>query len=322
MPGMGTSKQESTTNQNQSGTSSLSQNQNQAQTGATSASTNPWAASMPTISGILDQLNPLIGNSGLNSNQSTALNQLATSAQNGNQYAPAIGSYATNLLNGGNATAQSGNVSGALGALRSQLSPYASGSMVGSNSALKGQLDQAATDATNSINSQFAAAGRDMSGANQQALARGITAAQAPIIASQYNQDVSNQLNAANALYGAGNSTAGLLSGLNQQALANQGTGVSAAQSALDANNYGANQLLNVGNQQSQIPINNLGLLAQIGIPIAGLGSTSSGTTSGNTTANNNAYGTTAATASGQSNTTSTASPLSQMLGFSKLLFG
>ena len=134
------------------------------------------------------------------------------------------------------------------------------------------------TDVANSVNGQFAAAGRDFSGANQMAYGRGIAAGQAPVIAAQYNQDVANQIAAANAVYNAGNTTAGALSGLQQNFLANQGQGVAAAQSALDAQNYGANATLAAEAQRRGIPVQALGLLANIGVPIAQLGSQSSGT--------------------------------------------
>jgi hypothetical protein len=71
------------------------------------------------------------------------------------------------------------------------------------------------------------------------------------------------------------------LSGLQQNYLANQGQGVTAAQSALDAQNYGANATLAEEAQRRGIPVQALSLLAQIGVPIAGLGSQSNGTTQG-----------------------------------------
>jgi Chaperone of endosialidase len=131
------------------------------------------------------------------------------------------------------------------------------------------------------VNGQFAAAGRDFSGANQQALARGLAQGEAPVIAAQYNQDVANQMGAVNSLYGAGNTTANTLAGFQQNYLANQGQGVSAAQSALDAQNYGANATLAEEAQRRGIPVQALSLLAQIGTPIASLGTQSSGTTTG-----------------------------------------
>jgi hypothetical protein len=153
--------------------------------------------------------------------------------------------------------------------------------MIGNDPALAAQLAQIRDDVGQSVNSQFAAAGRDLSGANQMAYGRGVTAAMAPVIAAQYNQDITNQINAANALYNAGNTTANTLSGMQQNYLANQGLGAAAAQSALDAQNYGANATLAAEAQRRGIPVQALSLLAQIGVPIAGLGRQTSGTTTG-----------------------------------------
>jgi hypothetical protein len=150
--------------------------------------------------------------------------------------------------------------------------------MIDNNPALQAQLDQIASDTTNQVNSQFAAAGRDGSGMNQQTLARGIAQGEAPVIAAQYNQDIANQLNAANSLYGAQNSTSGLLSGLTQQGLANQLQGVTSSQDALNAQNYTPQQQLALAQLAQSIPAQNLSLLAQIGVPIAQLGTQTSGT--------------------------------------------
>jgi hypothetical protein len=243
--------------------------------------TAPWQAAQPMLQGILGQLGIGLNNTGLTGAETGALNTLQSNAAQGNPYAGQIGGYAQSLLGGGGANAQAGNVQSNLGAFRSQLTPYANGSMIGNNPALAAQLAQIQTDVGNSVNSQFAAAGRDLSGANQMAYGRGVAAGEAPVIASQYNQDVGNQINAANALYNAGNTTAGALSGMQQNYLANQGQGVTAAQSALDAQNYGANATLAEEAQRRGIPVQALGLLANIGLPIAGLGSQSNGTTAG-----------------------------------------
>ena len=192
-----------------------------------------------------------------------------------------IGGFVSNLLGGGGAGAQAPALQSGLSSLQSQLTPYANGSMIGNNSALQAQLDQIATDTTNQVNSQFAAAGRDGSGINQQALARGIAQGEAPVIAGQYNQDVANQLSAANSLYGAQNSTSGLLAGQVQQGLANQLQGVTSSQDALNAQIYTPQQQLALAQLTQSIPAQNLSLLAQIGVPIAGLGSQSSGNTQG-----------------------------------------
>ena len=243
--------------------------------------TAPWAATQPMLQSILGQIGTGLNNTGLTSAETGALNTLQGNAARGNPYAGQIGDYATSLLGGGGANAQAGNVQGNLSTLQGQLMPYANGSMIGNNPALDAQLAQIRTDVGDSVNSQFAAAGRDFSGANQMAYGRGVAAGEAPVIAAQYNQDVANRFNAANALYNAGNTTAGTLSGMQQNYLANQGQGVTAAQSALDAQNYGANATLAEEAQRRGIPVQALSLLAQIGVPIAGLGSQSNGTTQG-----------------------------------------
>jgi len=242
--------------------------------------TSPWQAAQPMLQSILGQLGTGLNSNGLTGAETGALNRLSQNASLGNPYAGQVADYTQSLFNGGGANAQAGNVQGNLDAFRGQLTPYANGGMIGNNPALAAQLGQIQTDVGNAVNGQFAAAGRDFSGANQMAYGRGVAAAEAPVIAAQYNQDVANQINAANALYNAGNTTAGTLSGMQQNYLANQGQGVTAAQSALDAQNYGANATLAAEAQRRGIPVQALGLLAQIGVPIAGLGTQSTGNTS------------------------------------------
>jgi hypothetical protein len=245
-------------------------------------------------------------------NVSQNLKDYGTAINGANSAASTNLSGYQSALTGANSGAQSN-----LDAYRSQLTPFANGSMVGNNPALQAQLDTMRSDITNQTNGTFAGAGRDFSGANQMALGRGISQGLAPVIAGQYNTDIANQRGAADALYGAGNTTnafqagnagagfgagqstgqflsgnagnlynggntsAGLLSGLNQQGLANQGQGVQAAQDATTAQNAGANATLQAEAQRRGIPVQALGLLAQIGIPIAGLGSQSTGQSQG-----------------------------------------
>lgn len=252
------------------------------QTQTTSSKTEPWAQAVPAMQGILGQLQPLIDNSGLSPTSTNALNQLQTSASAGNPFSTAITDYTKNLLNGGGANDQAGAMQGGMDTLRQQLSPFASPDYSSLNDPkLRAALDQIQSDVGNSINSQFAAAGRDMSGANQMAYGRGVSAAQAPLILDQFNKDRAMQQGAAGALYNAQNSTSGLLSGLNQQSLANQGQGVTASQDALAAQNYAPTQTLAIEQLRQMMPAQNLGLLAQIGIPIAGLGGTSNSTSTG-----------------------------------------
>lgn len=240
-----------------------------------SATRDPWAPTVDSLKGIIGQLNGQIPNAGATPTEQGAFNTLTQNAQSGNPYAGQIQSYATDLLNGGGANAQAPQVQAAYDTYAKNISPWASGAMADptQNPALRQMLDTIQSDVGNSVNSQFAAAGRDLSGANQQAYGRGIAQGFAPTLLAAQQQG----LQSAGDLYNAGNNTAGLLSGLNQTSLQNKGQGVDASTAALQARDSGANQLLNIGQMQRSLPISNLGNIASILTPIAQLG--------GNTTA-------------------------------------
>lgn len=259
------------------GTSSTAQTQN--------STTNPWAPAQGDLTGILGQVGQNLNNTGVTGTENNALNSTVANANNYSaNYAPQIGANATNLLNGGGANNQAGAVQGGFNTFQQQMTPYANGSMIGNNPALQAQLAQIQTDVGNSVNGQFAAAGRDFSGANQMAYGRGVASGEAPVIAAQYNQDVANQMGASNALYNGSNTNSGILSGMQNQFNANQQQGTQASGDALNAQNTGANAALQAEAQRRNIPVQALGLLAQIGIPIAGLGGQSTGTSTGTNT--------------------------------------
>ena len=165
------------------------------------------------LQSILGQLNTSLNNTGLTSAETGALNTLESNAALGNPYAGQIGNYANELLSGGGATNQAGAVNQNYLDYRSAADALCQWSMIGNNPALAAQLAQIQADVTNQVNGQFAAAGRDFSGANANTLGRGIAAGTAPVIAAQYNQDVANQRAAQDALYAAGNTNAGTLMG-------------------------------------------------------------------------------------------------------------
>ena len=250
------------------------------QTTTQQSQTQPWAPAQPFLNGILGQLQNGLGSTGLTGAETGALNTITQNATTANRFAPQIGDYASSLLAGGGANAQAGNVQSGYDRFVNQTNPLASNTNYNpyDTAGFKDAINTAISDVTNSTNGAFAAAGRDFSGANSQALGRGIMQGVAPTIAAQYNQNVQNQQGAAGNLYNASNANAGLLSGMQQQFLQNQGAGIDASGKALDAQNNGANSILQAEAMRRNIPVQSLGLLANIGIPIAGLGSQSNGT--------------------------------------------
>ncbi len=280
----GTSKQEQTSNSTSNNTLAGTQAQN--------STTNPWEAAQPSLQGILSQLNGNLGNTGVTGAENGALNTVQGNANNySSMFGPQITDYAKTLLAGGGANNQAGGVQQNYDRYTAQTNPLASNTNYNpyDTPGFKDAIATATGDISNGVNGRFAAAGRDFSPGQSQALSRGLAQGLAPTIAAQYNQNVTNQQGAAGNLYGAGNTNAGILSGLQQQHLANQGQGVTAAGQGLDANNAGANATLMAEAQRRGIPVQALGLLANIGVPIAGLGSSNSGTS--NTTGTSNTVG-------------------------------
>lgn len=249
-----------------------------------SSTTAPWEAAQPALHGILSQLSGNLGKTGITGAEDQALDQTVINGRNAtSQYAGPIADYAKSLLAGGGATDQAGNVNANYQRYVDQTNPLASNTNYDpySTPGMKDLLSTLTGDITQGVNGQFAAAGRDFSGANSMALGRGLTQGLAPTLVNQFNANRTAQQGAAGNLYNAGNTNAGILAGLQQQKLANQGQGVAAAGQATEAANAGANAQLQAEAARRGIPVQALGLLAQIGIPIAGLGGQSQGQSQG-----------------------------------------
>jgi hypothetical protein len=257
------------------------------QTQTQSSTTSPWSAAAPDLQGILGQIGTGLQNTGVTGAESGAFGSLVNNANAfGSTYAPKLAANAAELLGGGGATNQAGAVNQNYQRYVDQTNPLASNLNYdpNQNPGTAGLLDQIRNDVSTSVNGQFAGAGRDLSGANQQAYGRGIAQGEAPVLFNQYNANRTAQQGAAGNLYQAGNTNAGLLSGMQQQSLQNKQFGTQAATDAWNAQNAGADATLKAEAARRGIPVQALGLLAQIGIPIAGLGSESTGNSTGTST--------------------------------------
>lgn len=247
-----------------------------------SSSTAPWTPAIGPLTGILNQAANT--NSTPNTSQTSAVAQLEGNANGATNFGVPTANVASNLLAGGN-PAYTGILSGAYKTLQGNLTPYANGSMVGNNTALQGQLSTIGNDVQNSVESQFAAAGRGgpgaMSPAEAQAIARGTAQGEAPVIAAQYNTDVGNMMNANSMLENAGLTTG---TGLNSITTGNELSGINAAGAYPGILNANADSLLTAGNLEQSLPYQGLGLQESAILPIAGLGAQSTGSSNGTTT--------------------------------------
>jgi hypothetical protein len=158
-----------------------------------------------------------------------------------------------------------------------QISPYATmDTNPYSNPAVTGVTNQLTSDILDRIKSGYAGAGISPVGSGDYGyqVGRGVSAGIAPTLLDAYNNMTNQKLGAINALYGAGNTTTGVLSALNQQQLANQQQGVSTADQALAANNQPFMQALAIEAARRGIPVQALGQLSSLVVPMAQLGGT------------------------------------------------
>jgi hypothetical protein len=244
--------------------------------------TAPWAAAQPQLKALLSNLGNY--NTAVSPQQTAAAQALQGTASSLPSFGSQITGTANNLLGGG--TNYGSLLSGAYGNVQNTLSPYLSAGSLNpySTPGFSQAMGTLGNTITNQINDQFAAAGRDLSPGNTQALAYGLAQGEAPALAAQYNTNVSNQLGAANSLFGAANTTASGLTGLQQTAFGNQLQGSTLAgqiPGLLTAPNQAA---LSAANTLQGLPLANLASYEGLLTPLAQLGSQTSGTSQGTTT--------------------------------------
>lgn len=244
-------------------------------------SQQPWAPTIPYLTDLLGTIGTASSEpSTPTAGETSAYNNLTNLYSGGSPYTGQIGDLASQTLEG--LPSQSGIVNAAYDQTKNALNPYVSGQYldVNSNPYLQKLVNQAGIDATQAINSQFAGAGRDMSGINQQAVGRGVTQAELPILFNQFNQQQQNQLAATGQLSNAANAAATTSQGLDQQALAARAAGVPLAQSALSSSEWGPQNQLNLEQLFQSIPFQNLASYESLLLPISQLGQQQKGTSS------------------------------------------
>jgi hypothetical protein len=253
-----------------------------------STKTQPWK---PTIPALNTQIAGITGEQGAykpTANETAALNQITGNAQAGNPYLPQIQGLAGDLLGGGENYTD--RVKAGFDEYKMAAQPFLSPDYLdpSKNQHFNAYTTHLADNAANRVNSMFAGAGRDFSGANMKALGQGITEATLPVYANQYNQNVATQRGMMDNLYNANNQSTGVLSGLDQTAFNNRFQGVNAAESALTAQNYGPESVLRAEAMRRGLPLQNLSQLNSLLLPIAGLGgqtqASGTNTTTGTTT--------------------------------------
>lgn len=243
----------------------------------TSEKTQPWDAAIPQLKGLLGNLGGM--DTSVTSHQSDALKGLYDSTAGLPNFG-ASGAGLTNDMFSYDNSPQKGMLSSGNNSYQGMLSRYMSPEYLNpmSTPGFSDALSTMKGDITNSINSQFAAAGRDLSPGNTTALARGLTQGEGGLIADQFNKNVAAQQGAGGAAFGANTGTAGGLSSLDQAELAARTGGLGAASAIPGLYSAPAAARFGAANTAYQTPWSNLGMLSQQLLPIASLGSQSTGT--------------------------------------------
>ncbi len=226
----------------------------------------------------------MAANSGPTAGQTSAYSTLINNASAGDPYAPQISKLASDQFG---ATSNSGQVQDAYKALQGNLGGYANGSNLdfSTNPYIQQMLSTVGNSAANQVEQEFAGSGRDITGnaAGQKALGTGVTNAELPILSNLYTTEQGNQITAANDLNNAANTAATTAQGLDAGALATRQGGIATGNSAIAANNYAPNTILNLDQQLQSLPATDLAQYASLLLPAAGLGSQTTGTSNANT---------------------------------------
>lgn len=234
--------------------------------------TDPWKPTQPYLQQTLQQLGPALRNTGASSDENSALQELIRNAQNMPNFGGVAGDVAGRLLNGTFQVNPNSTVGQSYDALKAQYAPYTGSNYLTpyNNPAFKDYLDTTTRDIAGRVNSMFAGAGRDLSGINQESLARGITEGTAPIFANQYNQNVGAQQHAIDSLFGGGLSAT-------SAGVGNATTGLGVAGALPQVTDQNAQSVLQAYAQKYGLPLSKLSGVENLLLPIASLGSQSQG---------------------------------------------
>lgn len=231
--------------------------------------TSPYGAAVPALGNLISELQNYSGNGSVPTSQYSNLqpNEIANYQQAQNNVAqlpnfgPAEAQTASNILQTG------GDPLGILRNEASNLNPIANENLNPmANPQMQGVLSQIQNDTENAVNSQFAGAGRSLSGLNEQTLARGLAQGEAVPLLNQYNQNVSNVMGADTGLTNVQNAAMGNIG--NAFTYAGNAPGLASQNPLAQESIY---------QQEATQPYNYISAAENLINPIAGLGGTASG---------------------------------------------
>ena len=218
-------------------------------------------------------------NIGLTGAETAALDAAAANTQNAGRYAPDIGLLAGDLFKGG--TDRAGLVQNAYDTYRAGMLPYASMSTNPFDDPnFNKALGYIRSDALDAVKSSLAGAGYSPAGVGDfgAQVGEGITKASMPFVMQRQGELEGQKRGAIQGIFGAGTTTAGQLTSMDQNALGNRQAAIGVGQAALSAEDAASMRMLELEAKRRGIPLNNLTALASLIVPMAQLGGTKDST--------------------------------------------
>jgi hypothetical protein len=241
--------------------------------------TEPWAPAIPYLSRFLQDTDLLRSTMGPSGDQLDAFAQLKRNAAGGTPWLDQIKTLTDQQFG---TTSRTGMLDDAYGGMKTNLADVAAGKNqdILSDPRLQAMLAQVGGDAQNRVNSMFSAAGRDISGnaAGQQAMGRGVTAAQLPILMQEYARQQGRTDDAIKTIGAGGMQAATQGQQMDADAMARRTAAMDTMKQWMAARDMPANTILNLDQQLKDMPFEDFSKLASLILPVAGLGGQQAGT--------------------------------------------
>jgi hypothetical protein len=247
---------------------------------ATSSKTEPWKKTIPALEGIIGQAQGQLKNAPITGAETSAINSLGSLGNN--PYLSQINSLTSDLFGGGKD--RTGMVQGSYDTLKGSLTPYTNmDTNPYSNEAFNKATSYMTDDIMNRVKSQYAGAGYSPTGVGDygKSVGEGVARGIAPTWLQASNDLENRKLGAISGLYGAGNTSAGLLSGMDQNALTNRFSGAGMSQMANTGREEEFRRTLEAEALKRGIPLQALAGISSLIVPMAQLGQQSTGTSYG-----------------------------------------
>jgi hypothetical protein len=247
---------------------------------ATSSKTEPWKKTIPALEGIIGQASSQLPNAQLTGAESGAIDSLGSLGNN--PYLSQINSLTSDLFGGGKD--RTGMAQQSYDELRGSLTPYTNmDTNPYSNEAFTKATSFMTDDIMNRVKSQYAGAGFSPTGVGDygKSVGEGVARGIAPTWLQASNDLENRKLGAISGMYGAGNTTAGLLGDMDQNALNNRFSGVGVSQTANAGRDEEFKRILDAEALKRGIPLEALAGISSLMVPMAQLGQQSTGTSFG-----------------------------------------